>query len=91
MFGTHILHTVEPGDTVYRLAGRYDSTVAAITRANALYPPFVEPYQMYPNQVLIIPKTISGETVTLYVVQRGGDDLEGGSAFLYDTRSFSGN
>ena len=71
MFGTHILHTVRPGDTVYSLSIQYESTVDAITRANTLYPPFVDPYVIYPNQLLIIPKWISGETVTLYVIQPG--------------------
>ena len=71
MFGTHILHTVRPGDTVYSLAIQYESTVDAIARANTLYPPFVDPYVIYPNQILIIPKLISSETVTLYVVQQG--------------------
>lgn len=71
MFGTHILHTVRPGDTVYSLAFQYESTVEAIARANMLYPPFVDPYMIYPNQLLIIPKLISSETVTLYVVQAG--------------------
>ncbi|WP_227939583.1 LysM peptidoglycan-binding domain-containing protein [Alkalihalobacillus deserti] len=71
MFGTHILHTVQPGDTVYSLSVQYESTVDAIALANALYPPFVDPYVIYPNQILVIPKVISNETVTLYVIQPG--------------------
>ncbi|MFC0561337.1 LysM peptidoglycan-binding domain-containing protein [Halalkalibacter alkalisediminis] len=71
MFGTHILHTVQPGDTVYSLSVQYGSTVDAITLANVLYPPFVDPYVIYPNQILVIPKVISNETVTLYVIQAG--------------------
>ncbi|MCL7746868.1 LysM peptidoglycan-binding domain-containing protein [Halalkalibacter alkaliphilus] len=71
MFGTHIIHTVQPGDTVYHLSVQYESTVEAIARANALYPPFVDPYVIYPNQVLVIPKAISNETATLYVIQQG--------------------
>lgn len=71
MFGTHILHTVKPGDTVYSLATQYESTIESIARANTLYPPFVDPYVIFPNQILVIPKMISGETVTLYVIQQG--------------------
>ncbi len=71
MFGTHILHTVQPGDTVYSLSVQYESTVDAITHANTLYPPFVDPYVIYPNQILVIPKLISNGTVTLYVIQQG--------------------
>ncbi|KHF39146.1 LysM peptidoglycan-binding domain-containing protein [Halalkalibacter okhensis] len=71
MFQTHIIHTVQPGDTVYRLAMQYESTVDAIALANALYPPFVDPYVIYPNQELVIPKIISNGTATLYVIQQG--------------------
>ncbi|MDV2886725.1 LysM peptidoglycan-binding domain-containing protein [Alkalihalophilus pseudofirmus] len=71
MFGTHILHTVQPGDTVYSLSVQYESDVDLISQANALYPPFVDPYMIYPNQLLVIPKLISNETITFYVIQRG--------------------
>ncbi|MBU8906510.1 LysM peptidoglycan-binding domain-containing protein [Desertibacillus haloalkaliphilus] len=71
MFGTHILHTVQPGETVYSLAVRYESTVESITRANALYPPFVDPYTIYQGQLLVIPKEVATETLTLYVIQQG--------------------
>ncbi|WP_100407896.1 LysM peptidoglycan-binding domain-containing protein [Bacillus solitudinis] len=69
--GTHILHTVQPGDTVYNLSVQYESNLDAIYRANALYPPFVDPYVIFPGQLLVIPKILSNETITLYVVQRG--------------------
>lgn len=71
MFGTHILHTVQPRETVYSLSVRYDSTVDSIALANALYPPFVDPYRIYPNQLLVIPKVISNAATTLYIIQQG--------------------
>ncbi|WP_188207259.1 LysM peptidoglycan-binding domain-containing protein [Alkalibacillus aidingensis] len=69
--GTHIIHTVQPGDTVYGLAVRYESEVDAITQANALYPPFTDMYSLTPGQVLVIPKPLPTETLTLYVIQYG--------------------
>ncbi len=71
MFGTHILHTVKPGDTVANLANQYQSNVDAIANANGLYPPFVDPYTIYVNQVLVIPKQMSTQTYTLYAIQSG--------------------
>lgn len=71
MFGTHIIHTVQSGDTVYQLSVQFQSSLEAIAQANGLYPPFVDPYTIYLNQVLVIPKEISTQTFTLYVVQPG--------------------
>ncbi|GAA0450157.1 LysM peptidoglycan-binding domain-containing protein [Alkalibacillus silvisoli] len=69
--GTHIIHTVRPGDSVYQLSQRYGSDVDSIVEANALYPPFTDLYMMEPGQVIVIPKTLLTETETLYVVQYG--------------------
>ncbi|MDQ0351949.1 LysM repeat protein [Alkalibacillus filiformis] len=69
--GTHIIHTVRPGDSVYYLAQRYESEIDAIVEANGLYPPFNELYMLEPGQVLVIPKTIATEIENYYVVQYG--------------------
>ncbi|WP_332697090.1 LysM peptidoglycan-binding domain-containing protein [Halalkalibacter lacteus] len=67
--GTHIIHTVQPNDTVYSLSVQYQSSVNAITLANSLYPPFTDPYGLFLGQVLVIPKILSTETQTFYVIQ----------------------
>lgn len=69
--GTHIIYTVQPGDTVYKLAVRFESDVDAISRANALYPPYKDPFVIFPGEVLVIPRQYVGPTETLYVVQSG--------------------
>lgn len=69
--GTHIIHTVQPGDTVYSLAVRYESDINAIVQANGIYPPFTELYVIYQGQVLVIPRMFVDPTETLYVVQPG--------------------
>lgn len=69
--GTHIIHHVQPGDTVYSLAVRFESDVNAISRANALYPPYTDPFVIFPGQVLVIPRQYIGPTETLYVIQPG--------------------
>ena len=69
--GTHIIHTVKPGDTIYNLAIRYESDVDRIVRVNGIYPPFTDPFIIYPGQVLVIPRIAVDHTETLYVVQPG--------------------
>ncbi|WP_198520842.1 LysM peptidoglycan-binding domain-containing protein [Alteribacter populi] len=68
--GTHIIYTVQNGDTLFSLAERFQSTVDQIVRANALYPPFTEQYRILPGQVLVIPKYYLDRTVTLYVIRQ---------------------
>ncbi len=47
-----IRHTVVPGDTLYRIALKYSTTVSAIVLANNI----ANPNLIYPGQVLIIPR-----------------------------------
>lgn len=70
-YGTHIIHTVMPGETVYSLAVRFESDVDAIVRANGIYPPFTDPYIIYPGDVLVVPRQFVDPTETLYVIQPG--------------------
>ncbi|SER40838.1 LysM peptidoglycan-binding domain-containing protein [Salipaludibacillus aurantiacus] len=69
--GTHIIHTVKPGDTVYSLAVRYESDIDAIARVNGIYPPFTDPFVIFPGQVLVIPRLTVDPTETFYVIQPG--------------------
>lgn len=49
--GCRVTYIVRPGDTLYAIAGRYQSTVWAIVTANHLY----NPNLIFPGQVLCIP------------------------------------
>ncbi|WP_416149818.1 LysM peptidoglycan-binding domain-containing protein [Salipaludibacillus sp. HK11] len=70
-WGTHIIHTVQPGDTIYSLAVRYESDVNRIVQANGIYPPFTDPFVIFPGQVLVIPRMYVDPLETLYVIQPG--------------------
>ncbi|WP_096188778.1 LysM peptidoglycan-binding domain-containing protein [Evansella halocellulosilytica] len=68
--GTHILHTVQTGDTLYSLATRYNSSVDDIVRSNGIYPPFTDPGLIYPGHLLVISVAHLNRNEVLYVVQR---------------------
>lgn len=53
--GTHILYTVQPGDTLYSIAMRFGSGYQLIEQINAIYPPITDPGLIYPGQLLIVP------------------------------------
>jgi len=52
------VYTVRRGDSLWRLAKKYNTSPAAIARANKLQ----EPYQLMPGQVLIIPSGRNART-----------------------------
>lgn len=62
-------YTVQPGDTLYRIAARFGTTVTAIVNANNI----ADPNLIYPGQVLVIPSASSGTTPSqvAYTVQPG--------------------
>lgn len=66
--GNPITHVVQQGDTLFRLARRYGTTVDAIMRANRL-----ASTRIYVGQRLTIPLTAppTPPPMTIYVVQRG--------------------
>jgi LysM repeat protein len=39
----HNLYTVQPGDTLPRIASRFGTSIPAIEQANSIYPPFTDP------------------------------------------------
>jgi spore germination protein len=71
------IHTVRPGDTVYKIAQQYGVSAAAIISANVL----TNPNSLIIGQPLIIPQTARSHTVvagdTLYrIAQRYGISLD---------------
>lgn len=74
-----VTYTVRPGDTLYRIAGTYGTTVSAIVAANNI----VNPDLIYPGQVLVIPSTTTPTTQIRYVVVPG--DTLYRIALRYDT------
>ncbi|MRG85988.1 LysM peptidoglycan-binding domain-containing protein [Salinibacillus xinjiangensis] len=52
--GKSFIYTVKQGDTLYSIASRIGGTVPLLVEANAIYPPFTDPYLIFPGQVLVI-------------------------------------
>lgn len=46
-----IPYTIRPGDTLYAIAKRFNTTIEAIMRAN----PGINPYNLLIGQVILIP------------------------------------
>lgn len=51
----YVLHTIRPGDTLYRLTTVYGSSIQAITTAN----PGLEPQNLRPGSVIVVPLPFS--------------------------------
>ncbi|WP_082233133.1 LysM peptidoglycan-binding domain-containing protein [Halobacillus massiliensis] len=64
------IYTVKQGDTLYSIANRFGSTVAAIERANYLFDPVTDRGLIYPGDVLVIP-TSAQNRIMSYVVANG--------------------
>lgn len=68
---TQVLYTVQPGDTLYSIARRFNSTVELIQDANAIYPPITDPHLIYPGWLLIVPAPSIEPFRSIYIVQPG--------------------
>ena len=67
--GETITHIVQPGENLFRISLKYNTTVQAIAAANNI----INPRYVYPGQKLQIVKgaTTPGTAVRYHVVQRG--------------------
>lgn len=68
---THIVYTVQPGDTINSIAARFGSTAGAIQRANAIYPPITDPGLIYPGWTLAVPTPGIQPYRTIHIVAPG--------------------
>lgn len=68
---THVLYTVQPGDTLFAIASRLGSSVAEIQKANLLYPPFANPNTIYPGWALLVPLPAEHPYRTIYITVPG--------------------
>ena len=57
-----VIHTVQPGDSLYRIAQMHDVTLPFLIQQNDLR----EPYRLTPGQTIVVP-----QPVQTYTVRRG--------------------
>ncbi|MFC7785140.1 LysM peptidoglycan-binding domain-containing protein [Rossellomorea sp. GCM10028870] len=70
-----IIYSIKQGDTLYSIANQFGSTIAAIERANYLFPPVTDRGLIFPGDVLVIP-TSTNSPIMRYIVA-SGDTLTG--------------
>lgn len=80
---SHVVYMVQPGDTLYLIAMRLGSSVEAIRRANAVYPPITDPDRIEPGWLLVVPTPAIRPPRVIHVVAPG--DTLYGIARRYDT------
>ncbi|XEC94396.1 LysM peptidoglycan-binding domain-containing protein [Paenibacillus tarimensis] len=68
---THIVYTVQPGDTLFAIASRFGSTVSEIQRTNLLYPPITDPGLIYPSWTILVPVPAEQPYRTIYIAAPG--------------------
>lgn len=64
------IYTVRPGDTVYSIARRFNSSVQEVIRVNHLFPPVTDLGVIYPGNVLVITGITTSGKVS-YIVNAG--------------------
>ena len=64
-------YIVQPGDTLYTIAQKFNTTVEALLAANRLSSSFL----IYPGQLLEIPKECENGQLGFYYIVQPGDSL----------------
>ncbi|WP_085993015.1 LysM peptidoglycan-binding domain-containing protein [Oceanobacillus senegalensis] len=67
---THVIYTVQPGETVYSIASRFSSDIHEIAQGNQLFPPVTDPFLIHPGQVLVVPVIGNANPFTYYIVAK---------------------
>ncbi|KGX90596.1 LysM peptidoglycan-binding domain-containing protein [Pontibacillus marinus] len=78
---THLIYSVESGDTLYSIASRTGGNIQDIVQSNAIYPPITDPGLIFPGQVLILTKP--GKNQVQQIVSQGDRLYQ--YAYRYDT------
>jgi LysM repeat protein len=64
---THVIYTVQPGDTLFSIAERFGSTLSLIQQANFLYPPTTDPGLIYAGWTLLVPVPAEQPFRSIYI------------------------
>ncbi|WP_197046575.1 LysM peptidoglycan-binding domain-containing protein [Oceanobacillus salinisoli] len=86
---SHVIYTVQPGDTLNSIAARFASDIQSIARANHLYPPVTDPYLIFPEQVLVVPIAGNGDSATFYIVSQNERLFDIAQRFSVPTESIA--
>ena len=62
-----VIHVVQPGDSLYRIAQTYQAPLQLLIQQNELH----EPYRLTPGQTIVVPQPVQMHTV------RQGETLSG--------------
>ncbi|OLO39390.1 hypothetical protein BTR23_10160 [Alkalihalophilus pseudofirmus] len=66
---THVVYTIQPGDTLFSIAARLGSTVSEIIRTNIPDPHITDPGLIYPGWTLVIPVPTEHPYRTIYMIK----------------------
>lgn len=73
IYRKNYIYTVRPGDTLYSIAKRYNSSAETIVQANHLFHPVTDPGLIFPGDVVVVPNLL--ETAKVSYVVKFGDTL----------------
>ncbi|MEX1031301.1 MAG: LysM peptidoglycan-binding domain-containing protein [Paenibacillaceae bacterium] len=73
--GIHYLYTIRPGDTLYTISQRFGSPIQLIEQTNALFPPFTDPFLIFPGQLIVISEIGVGQRSAISYIVSPGDTL----------------
>lgn len=84
IFREYYIYTVYPGDTLYSIAKKFNSSTGELMRVNHLFPPVTDPGLIFPGDILLVPNLV--KTGKVHYVVRTGDTLNK-IAYFYSTYS----
>ncbi|MBB6444225.1 LysM peptidoglycan-binding domain-containing protein [Bacillus benzoevorans] len=73
IFREYYIYTVYPGDTLYSIAQKFNSSAGEIMRVNHIFPPVTDPGLIFPGDVLLVPNLV--KTGKVHYIVHTGDAL----------------